>query len=52
MTINVRNPLIFDAALTANWAMEEGALRQVMEIAARENSDHAADARSLSRPRA
>ncbi|UGX96486.1 S49 family peptidase [Bradyrhizobium barranii subsp. barranii] len=36
MTINVRNPLIFDAALTANWAMEEGALRQVMEIAARE----------------
>lgn len=37
MTINVRNPLIFDAALTANWAMEEGALRQVMEIAAREN---------------
>ncbi|MBR1031978.1 S49 family peptidase [Bradyrhizobium liaoningense] len=37
MTINVRNPLIFDAALTANWAMEEGALRQVMEIAARES---------------
>ncbi|MEZ0035754.1 ClpP class serine protease [Bradyrhizobium japonicum] len=37
MTINVRNPLIFDAALTANWAMEEGALRQIMEIAAREN---------------
>ncbi|WP_445215906.1 S49 family peptidase [Bradyrhizobium sp. Pa8] len=36
MTINVRNPLIFDAAVTANWAMEEGALRQVMEIAARE----------------
>lgn len=36
MTINVRNPLIFDAALTANWAMEEGALRQVTEIAARE----------------
>ncbi|UGX97391.1 S49 family peptidase [Bradyrhizobium barranii subsp. barranii] len=37
MTLNVRNPLIFDAALTANWAMEEGALRQIMEIAAREN---------------
>ncbi|MBB4398734.1 S49 family peptidase [Bradyrhizobium sp. ERR14] len=37
MTVNVRNPLIFDAALTANWAMEEGALRQIMEIAAREN---------------
>jgi capsid assembly protease len=37
MTINVRNPLIFDAALTADWAMEEGALRQIMEIAAREH---------------
>jgi len=37
MTVNVRNPLIFDAALTANWAMDEGALRQIMEIAAREN---------------
>lgn len=37
MTVNVRNPLIFDAALTANWAMDEGALRQIMEIAARED---------------
>ncbi|WP_316207322.1 S49 family peptidase [Bradyrhizobium sp. SZCCHNR3118] len=36
MTVNVRNPLIFDAALTANWAMDESALRQIMEIAARE----------------
>ncbi|WP_315751359.1 S49 family peptidase [Bradyrhizobium sp. SZCCHNS3055] len=36
MTVNVRNPLIFDAALTANWAMDESALRQMMEIAARE----------------
>ncbi|BAM87677.1 hypothetical protein S58_16690 [Bradyrhizobium oligotrophicum S58] len=37
MTINVRNPLIFDAALTANWAIDEGALRQMMDIAARED---------------
>ncbi|WP_316228710.1 S49 family peptidase [Bradyrhizobium sp. SZCCHNR1045] len=37
MTVNVRNPLIFDAALTADWAMDESALRQVMEIAARED---------------
>ncbi|WP_316202983.1 MULTISPECIES: S49 family peptidase [unclassified Bradyrhizobium] len=37
MTINVRNPLIFDAALTANWAIDESALRQIMEIAARED---------------
>ncbi|WP_028165483.1 S49 family peptidase [Bradyrhizobium elkanii] len=36
MTINVRNPMIFDAALTADWAMDENALRQIMEIAARE----------------
>lgn len=36
MTVNVRNPLIFDAALTADWAMDENALRQIMEIAARE----------------
>ncbi|WP_316234863.1 S49 family peptidase [Bradyrhizobium sp. SZCCHNR1004] len=36
MIVNVRNPLIFDAALTANWAMDESALRQIMEIAARE----------------
>ncbi len=37
MTINVRNPLIFDAALTANWAIDEAALRQMMEIAARQD---------------
>ncbi|WP_316206000.1 S49 family peptidase [Bradyrhizobium sp. SZCCHNR3058] len=36
MIVNVRNPLIFDAALTANWAMDESALRQIMEIASRE----------------
>jgi capsid assembly protease len=37
MTLNVRNPLIFDAALTANWAIDEAALRSLMEIAARED---------------
>ncbi|WP_407156317.1 S49 family peptidase [Bradyrhizobium sp. STM 3557] len=37
MTLNVRNPLIFDAALTANWAIDEAALRAIMEIAARED---------------
>jgi ClpP class serine protease len=38
MTIrSMRNPLIFDAAITANWAMDESALQTVIEIASREN---------------
>jgi ClpP class serine protease len=38
MTIrSMRNPLIFDAAITSNWAMDESALQTVIEIAAREH---------------
>jgi len=38
MTIrSMRNPLIFDAAITANWAMDEAALQTIIEIASREN---------------
>ena len=34
---SMRNPLIFDAAITANWAMDEAALQAVIEIASREH---------------
>ncbi|KRR21701.1 S49 family peptidase [Bradyrhizobium retamae] len=38
MTIrSIRNPMIFDAAITANWAMDEAALQTVLEIASREH---------------
>ncbi|WP_052960644.1 S49 family peptidase [Rhodopseudomonas palustris] len=33
----IRNPLIFDAAISANWAMDEAALQAVIEIASREH---------------
>jgi ClpP class serine protease len=36
MTIH-RNPLVFDAAMAAVWAMDEPALRALMEVAAREH---------------